>query len=110
MVFGPESQQAGCAGPEELLAAKAAHREPKPLDSGEGEETKGRVVDLMAALNASVEASAAGRSDGGHATVHDLPDHAAKKTTGTKKTSAAEKTAAKKTTGKKAAGRKPKSA
>ncbi|WP_405756222.1 Ku protein [Streptomyces sp. NBC_01411] len=95
---------------EELLAAKAAHREPKPLDSGEGEETKGRVIDLMAALNASVEAAAAGRSDGGHATVHDLSDHAAKKTTGTKKKSAAKKTTAKKTTGKKAAGRKPKSA
>jgi DNA end-binding protein Ku len=88
---------------EELLAAKAEHRQPKPVE-GETAEPAGKVVDLMAALNASVEAAKVGRGESTEdATVHDLP----KKRT-TKKTAA--KPAAKKTATKKASGRKSRSA
>ncbi len=85
---------------EELIAAKAEGKElPEPA---EGEEQQpGQVVDLMAALNASVQKAreARGESDA-HATVHEMKP---------RKKTAAKKTAKKATT-KKAAGRKPRSA
>ncbi|MER7660180.1 Ku protein [Streptomyces sp. NPDC096193] len=95
---------------EEVIAAKAEGKTPPRAE----EETRpaGEVVDLMAALNASVQAAKESRGESGeHATVHDMPrskKRAAKKT-------AAKKTAAKKATAKKAAakktsGRKPRSA
>ncbi|MFJ9188621.1 Ku protein [Streptomyces anulatus] len=58
---------------EELIAAKSEGRElPEPA---EGEEQgEGKVVDLMAALNASVEAAKESRGEGGggEATVHEM--------------------------------------
>ncbi|WP_331741317.1 hypothetical protein OG760_37265 (plasmid) [Streptomyces sp. NBC_00963] len=113
MVFGPESQQAGCAGPgsiaqaatdryeeavQELISAKAERRTPEPVEEA---PRAASVVDLMEALNASV--SAARNTRGDDATVHDIKHAPAKKT------SAKQKTTAKKTA-KKSAARKPKSA
>jgi DNA end-binding protein Ku len=97
---------------EELLAAKAEHRQPKPVE-GETAEPAGQVVDLMAALTESMEAAKKARGEtagAGEATVHDLPKtRTAKKATPTKKATA-KKTAAKKTTAKKTAGRRSRSA
>ncbi|MFI5635332.1 Ku protein [Streptomyces sp. NPDC051664] len=95
---------------EELIAAKSEGKElPEPA---EGEEQQpGQVVDLMAALNASVQRAKASRGESDeHGTVHEMTPRkkaAAKKTA---KKAPAKKAAAKKTTGKKAAGRKPRSA
>ncbi|MEU4497635.1 Ku protein [Streptomyces sp. NPDC023998] len=95
---------------EEIIQAKAAGKQlPKP----EGEpEPAGQVVDLMAALNASVQAAKESRGQSGEsATVHEMPQKkAAKKTTTAKKGTAAKKTTARKTPAKKTSGRKPKSA
>ncbi|MET8660885.1 Ku protein [Streptomyces griseus] len=58
---------------EELLTAKSEGREiPQPAESAEQEE--GKVVDLMAALNASVEAARESRGEDGEgeATVHEM--------------------------------------
>ncbi|MFJ7525907.1 DNA end-binding protein Ku [Streptomyces sp. MnatMP-M77] len=58
---------------EELLTAKSEGREiPRPAEGAEQEE--GKVVDLMAALNASVEAARESRGEdgGGEATVHEM--------------------------------------
>ncbi|MFI1532581.1 non-homologous end joining protein Ku [Streptomyces griseus] len=58
---------------EELLTAKSEGREiPQPAEGAEHEE--GKVVDLMAALNASVEAARESRGEdgGGEATVHEM--------------------------------------
>ncbi|WP_327328102.1 Ku protein [Streptomyces sp. NBC_01210] len=95
---------------EEVIAAKAAGKTP-PKAEGEPEPA-GQVVDLMAALNASVQAAKESRGESGdHATVHDMPKkRAAKKAAATKSTAAAKKTATKKATAKKNTGRKPKSA
>lgn len=98
---------------EEMLAAKAEHRKPAPAE-GERPEPAGQVVDLMAALNASVEAAKADRGESTEqATVHDLPKRRAAKSA-TKKTPAkkttARKAAPKKTATKNPAGRKPRSA
>ncbi|GHB55268.1 non-homologous end joining protein Ku [Streptomyces xanthochromogenes] len=93
---------------EEMLTAKAEHRRPKPVE-GEAPEQAGKVVDLMAALTASMESAKAARGETGDATVHDLPKKRAAKKAPAKKT-AAKKTAAKKATAKKAASRKPRSA
>jgi DNA end-binding protein Ku len=82
---------------EELINAKAEHREPQLI--GEAPEPAGQVVDLMAALNASVEQARASRGE--DATVHEMPK---------KKKAAAKKTAAKKTTAKKAPTRKTRKA
>ncbi|MER7517762.1 Ku protein [Streptomyces sp. NPDC126499] len=73
----------------EVIAAKAEHRQPKPV---EGEEAPtAPVVDLMAALEASVAKARESRGEtGGPATVHEMPKP--------KKKAAAKKTAAKKTT------------
>ncbi|MFJ8583603.1 Ku protein [Streptomyces sp. NPDC093595] len=78
---------------EELIHAKAEHREPATV-GGAAPEPEGQLVDLMAALNASVEQARASRGETGeHATVHEMP--APKKPA---KKTAAKKTAAKKTT------------
>ncbi|MFJ8406324.1 hypothetical protein ACIQ9K_38580 [Streptomyces microflavus] len=100
---------------EDIIAAKA---DGKPLPSPDkGEEKKaGEVVDLMAALNASVKAAKESRGedhDGQDATVHEMrpakntggrtapakKKAASSKTTAAKKTSASSR--AKKSTGKK---------
>ncbi|MEV8529260.1 Ku protein [Streptomyces sp. NPDC052000] len=94
---------------EELIHARAEHRIPA-LVGGEAPEPAGKVVDLMAALNASVEAARAGRGEPAgaatDATVHDLP----KKRTAKKKTTATKKAAPRKATAKTAGSRKPRSA
>ncbi|MFE7233878.1 Ku protein [Streptomyces sp. NPDC057596] len=79
---------------EQIIEAKREHREPATVPEPQAEP--GQVLDLMAALNASVEKARASR---GEADTHDMP--APKKTT--------KKQAAKKTAGKKAA-RRPRTA
>ncbi|MGA4960435.1 non-homologous end joining protein Ku [Streptomyces lavendulocolor] len=82
---------------EELISAKTEHREPQPVGAAP-ETAGGEVVDLMAALNASVEQARATRGESGEqATVHEMPrpkKTAAKKTVAKKTT---EKTPARKT-------------
>ncbi|MFF9150509.1 Ku protein [Streptomyces sp. NPDC014861] len=90
----------------EVIEAKAEHREPRQV---EGEEAPaGQVVDLMAALEASVAEARERRGEapagGGEATVHELPKP--KKRAPAKK-SAAKKPAVKKTTAKAAAKKAP---
>ena len=97
-----------------MLAAKAEHRKPAPVE-GETPKPAGKVVDLMAALNASVEAAKAGRGETTEdAVVHDLPKNRASKNAAKKssaKTTTARKATAKKPAAKKTAGRnKPRSA
>jgi DNA end-binding protein Ku len=84
---------------EELVRAKAEHRTPALVGGGEAPEQAGDVVDLMAALNASVEAAKAGRGEttaDTDATVHEMPKKRASKK------AAPKKAAAKKATGRKA--------
>ncbi|MEU9983584.1 Ku protein [Streptomyces sp. NPDC050856] len=86
---------------QDLIEAKAqGHRPEQPEPAA---EPGGQVVDLMAALSASVEQAKKSRGETGedteHVTVHDLPERAR----------AAKKTA-KKTTAKKASARKPRKA
>ncbi|MFJ9111291.1 Ku protein [Streptomyces sp. NPDC102283] len=96
---------------EELLTAKSEGKElPEPAEGEKQEE--GKVVDLMAALNASVEAAKESRGEdgGGEATVHEMRPRkktASKSRTVAKKTASKSRTAAKKTasSGKPAAGR-----
>jgi DNA end-binding protein Ku len=86
---------------EELISAKTEHRKPQPVGAAP-EAAGGEVVDLMAALNASVEQARATRGESGeHATVHEMPRP---------KKTAAKKTAAKKTTEKKTPARKTRKA
>ena len=93
----------------EVIEAKAEHREPKTIGD---EETApaGQVVDLMAALEQSVQDAreARGETGGKPGTVHAMPKAkkaAAKKTTkkAPAKKQAAKKTSAKKTTRRKSA-------
>ncbi|MGW6414806.1 hypothetical protein [Streptomyces sp. NPDC055055] len=82
----------------EVITAKAEHRAPATPEGVEAEPAP--VVDLMAALEASVARAKEARGESsGPATVHEMPKKkaAAKKTTTAKKTPA-KKTAAKKTT------------
>ncbi|WP_405785229.1 hypothetical protein [Streptomyces sp. NBC_01378] len=79
----------------DLITAKQKGKEPS--HAAEEEAPAGAVVDLMAALQESVQKAKASRGESGEgATVHELP----KKTVAEK--AAAKKTAAKKTTAKKA--------
>ncbi|MFH9477799.1 Ku protein [Streptomyces anulatus] len=86
---------------EELIAAKSEGRElPEPAEGGEQEE--GKVVDLMAALNASVEAAKESRGEGGggegggrEATVHEMRPR--KKTASKKAASSGKATTGRKT-------------
>lgn len=87
---------------EELIEAKLEGKEvPEP--AAEGKEAPGKVVDLMAALNASVQKAKEGRGedDGAHGTVHEMKP---------REKTGAKKAAAKKPAGKKAPARKPRSA
>ena len=87
----------------EVIEAKAEHRQPQPV--GEAPEPAGHVVDLMAALEQSVQSARErrGETGTGKASVHEMPKKkAADKKAPTKKP-AAKKTAAKKTTRKKSA-------
>ncbi|MEU0372833.1 Ku protein [Streptomyces sp. NPDC006283] len=81
---------------EEVIAAKAEGKQPAP--SAAEPEAGGQVVDLMAALNASVAQARESRGEGEHATVHEMP-----KPKKTAKKTAAKKTPAKKTPAKKTA-------
>ncbi|GAA3044173.1 Ku protein [Streptomyces roseofulvus] len=98
----------------EVIEAKAEHREPRPV-AGE-EAPAGQVVDLMAALEASVAEARERRGEapagGGEATVHEMPKpkKAPAKKTAAKKTAAAKKTSEKKAPAKKASPRRRKSA
>ncbi|MFI1293890.1 Ku protein, partial [Streptomyces sp. NPDC020792] len=85
---------------EQIIEAKREHREPPAATEPEIEP--GQVLDLMAALNASVQNAKASR---GEADVHEMP---APKKKAAKKQSA-KKTTEKKTAAKKSA-RKPRSA
>jgi DNA end-binding protein Ku len=89
---------------EQVVEAKAAG---VPMPETEEEEPEGaQVVDLVAALRASVEAAKARRAGGGSADSSDKPaakKGVAKKAAAAKKAAPAKKTAAKKTTAKKAA-------
>lgn len=92
----------------ELIAARAEHRAPRPV---EAEPAAAPVIDLMAALEASVAEAKQRRGEtpaggGGEATVHEMPAPA-KKTTARKTT---KKAPAKKTSAKKTAPRRRKSA
>ncbi|MFJ1801507.1 Ku protein [Streptomyces sp. NPDC088180] len=102
---------------EELLTAKSEGKElPEPAEGGEQEE--GKVVDLMAALNASVEAARESRGEGGEgeATVHEMRPRkktaagskktASKKTASSGKPAADRKTAPRRATGRKAGAKK----
>ncbi|MYX67183.1 Ku protein [Streptomyces sp. SID8373] len=84
---------------EELIEAKSEGKErPEPAEGG-GAGEGGQVMDLMAALNASVAAAREGRGESGEdATVHDIRP---RKKSSAKKP-AAKKTATKKTTASKA--------
>ncbi|MDT7543963.1 MAG: end-binding protein Ku [Actinomycetota bacterium] len=100
---------------QEVIEAKIAGHEVKPPE--QAQPTSGTVVDLMAALRASVEAAKAGRSGGGERTVK-APAKAAKKpaaktaakkaasSTSSPKTAAKGSKAGKKTAPKKVAARK----
>ncbi|MFH8931355.1 Ku protein [Streptomyces pristinaespiralis] len=79
---------------EELIAAKAQGKQPAPV--AEAQEPGGQVVDLMAALNASVAQARESRGEGEHATVHEMPKPKKTAKKAAKKTPA-KKTAAKKT-------------
>ncbi|MEV1025928.1 Ku protein [Streptomyces sp. NPDC050264] len=83
---------------QEVIDAKAEGKQPPAVETEEA--PSGRVVDLMAALEQSVQQAKESRADGGHATVHEIPKEksAAKKS--------AKKTPAKKTTAKRATAKK----
>jgi DNA end-binding protein Ku len=89
-----------------------AKREDRPLPAAPEPEQPAQVLDLMAALNASVEKARESRSEqAGDAAVHELPSP--KKRTAAKKTPAkqpAKKTAATKAPAKKTSGHRPRSA
>ncbi|MGW4759336.1 non-homologous end joining protein Ku [Streptomyces chartreusis] len=104
---GPEFQDTYTDALAQIIEAK---RDDKPLPKApETEETGGKVLDLMTALNESVAKAQAARG-AGPADVHEMP----KKKTTAKKTTAkkqpAKKTTTKKATAKKTAARRPRSA
>jgi DNA end-binding protein Ku len=68
---GPEYRDAYTEAVAKLIKAKRENRE-MPAAPEPAAET-GQLVDLMAALNASVAKARASREDGGHAEVHKLP-------------------------------------
>ncbi|MET8732165.1 Ku protein [Streptomyces parvus] len=88
---------------EDIIAAKSEGK-PLPAPAEDEGKKKGEVVDLMAALNASVKAAKESRGDDGEgATVHEMRPSKkttrktpAKKTSASKKSTASKKTAAKK--------------
>ncbi|WP_406434573.1 Ku protein [Streptomyces sp. NBC_01589] len=95
---------------EELIAAKAEGKQaPQPAE-GEAQQP-GQVVDLMAALNASVQRARESRGESAeHATVHEMKPRKKAAARKTAKKAPAKKAGATKTAAKKTAGRKPRSA
>lgn len=93
---------------EELVAAKAAGEVPQ---RAEPEDTGGKVIDLVAALESSVRAAKEARAGGADASVTSMADHKGGKggrTGGSgSSTAGSGRTAAKKTTASKAAEKKP---
>ncbi|MDT0550625.1 Ku protein, partial [Streptomyces sp. DSM 41529] len=87
---------------EDIIAAKAEGK-PLPAPAEDGGKEKGEVVDLMAALNASVAAAKESRGeDGKDATVHEMrPSKKTARKTPAKKTAAKEKPTASKKPAKK---------
>ncbi|MFD4592765.1 non-homologous end joining protein Ku [Streptomyces rubiginosohelvolus] len=85
---------------EGIIAAKAEGK-PLPAPAEDGTQEKGEVVDLMAALNASVEAAQESRGeDGEDATVHEMrPSKKTARKAPSKKTATSKAAVAKKTTG-----------
>jgi DNA end-binding protein Ku len=102
---GPEFQDHYTEALGQIIEAK---REEKPLPTAPEPERSPQVLDLMAALNESVQKAKAARGeDTGPAEVHELPK--SKKKAATKK-QPAKKTVTKKTAAKNTAGRRPRSA
>jgi DNA end-binding protein Ku len=99
---GDEFRDAYTEAVEQIIEAKREHREPPKLE--EPEEKTGQLVDLMAALNESVQQARASRGE--DADIHELPKKkTAKKQPAKKTTAKTTKAAAKKTSG-----RRPRSA
>ncbi|MEV6807801.1 Ku protein [Streptomyces sp. NPDC051132] len=97
---GPEFEDRYTEAVAKIIEAK---REEKPLPQVPEPEEPAQVLDLMAALQESVQKAKASRTgDAGPAQVHELPK--------TQKKTAAKKQPAKKTAAKKAPGRRPRSA
>ncbi|MFF4402646.1 Ku protein [Streptomyces sp. NPDC001480] len=102
---GPEFRDEYTEAIARIIEAK---REDRPLPETPEPEQPAQVLDLMAALNASVQQAKASRGEPAErADVHELPKP--KKTVAAKK-QPAKKTAAKKTAAKKTSGRRPQSA
>jgi DNA end-binding protein Ku len=101
---GGEFQDAYTEAIAELLDAKREHREPPRMQ--EPDEKPGQIVDLMAALNESVQKARSSRGE--DADVHELPKKKTAKKQPAKKT-ATQKTT-KKAAAKKMSGRRPRSA
>jgi DNA end-binding protein Ku len=97
---GEEFQDSYTEALAQIIEAKREDREPSKLQ--EPESRAGQIVDLMAALNESVQRAIASRGE--DADVHELPKKKAAKK------QPAKKTATKKTTAQKTAGRRPRSA
>ncbi|MFF4134280.1 Ku protein [Streptomyces mirabilis] len=100
---GPEFTDQYTEAVEQLIEAKREHKEPPKAE--EPEAPAGKVVDLMAALQESVDKARIARGE--DATVHEMPKKTAAKKTAKKQPT---KKAATKKTAKKAGGRKPRSA
>ncbi|WP_097867725.1 non-homologous end joining protein Ku [Streptomyces sp. rh34] len=85
---------------EGIIAAKSEGK-PLPAPAEDGKQEKGEVVDLMAALNASVAAAKESRGEHGEdATVHEMrPSKKTARKAPAKKTASSKSAAAKKTTG-----------
>ncbi len=92
---------------EDIIATKAEGK-PLPAPAEDGKQDKGEVVDLMAALNASVAAAKESREgDGEDATVHEMrPSKKTTRKTPAKKTAASKKSTASKKTAKKSSAKK----
>ncbi|WP_331758978.1 Ku protein [Streptomyces anulatus] len=91
---------------EGIIAAKAEGK-PLPAPAEDGKQEKGEVVDLMAALNASVAAAKESRGEHGeNATVHEMRPSKKTARKAPAKTSASSKSAAAKKTTKKTAAKK----
>ncbi|MER7812965.1 Ku protein [Streptomyces sp900116325] len=95
---------------EELIEAKTEGKEPAQPTEGEAQQPT-PVVDLMAALNASVQRAKESRGEtDDHATVHEMKPRKKTAARKTAKKAPAKKAASKKTDAKKAGGRKPRTA
>ncbi|MEU1940580.1 hypothetical protein ACH49O_41650 [Streptomyces coeruleorubidus] len=100
---GEEFQDTYTEALSQIIEAKREHREPPRLQEPEPESEPGQIVDLMAALNESVQQARASRGE--DADVHELPKKKAAKKQPAKKTAAkktTKKAAAKKTSGRRA--------